>query len=138
MRAGKDHFGVRVFDLQQRSNFPLKGSSIADLIRYLDIYFLAAADCHKINFFFIENPGIYLISSAQQFHRHDIFQHPAVIKILCAELSIAEGRIAEIILIVAGKILFPLDVISSDPVKCKRIAKILYISNVINLSSSHM
>ena len=97
------------------------------LVLYLDIQLFITLDRHKIYFFLIQYADINFIFSAQQLYGDDVFQDSAVIEILGAELCVAEGMVTEIILVIRAQILLALDVISSDFVKGKRVAKVLQI-----------
>ena len=105
----------------------MEGIWTADIIRNLNIDFFITLDRHKINFFLIQHADIDFIFSAQQLYGNDVFQNSAVIQILRAELCVAEGMVAEIILVIRAQILFALDILSPDFVKGKRVAKVLQI-----------
>ena len=125
--TGNYHLGISIFDLKQGRNLTFKGLFIADVVRHLYINLLVALDGNKVDFFFVKHTDIDLVSSAEQLYGNHIFKDSAVVHILRAELGIAESVVAQIILIVAGKILLALNVISADFIKGEGIAQILNI-----------
>ena len=127
MCSGNQDLRICVFDFQQRINFSLEGIWTADIIRDLNIDLFITLDRHKIYFFLIQHADIDFIFSAQQLYGDDVLQYSAVIEILGAELCVAEGKVAEIILIIRDQMLLALDVISPDFVKGKRVAKVFQI-----------
>ena len=62
-RAGNHHLGVDVSDLQKRWHLPLKVPFITDIVRNLNVDFLATFDGYKINFYMIQNTDIDFIAS---------------------------------------------------------------------------
>lgn len=101
----------------------------------MNIDFFISFDSHKIYFLFVKNTDINFISSAEKFNCNNIFKHPAVIHILCAELGITESMVRKIVFIVSRKVLLAFNIVSANLVKSKSVAEILYIitdSIVIN------
>ena len=125
--AGDNHLRVSIPNLKQGGHFTFKSLVIADIVRYLYINLLIAFNSNKVNLFLVEYADIDLISSTEQLYRNHVFKYSAVVHIFCAELGIAESMVAQIILIVAGQILFAFNIISADFIKGKGIAQILNI-----------
>lgn len=128
MGAGENHFGIVIFDPHQRINLPLEGIGIIHAVCHLDINLLIAFDSNKVDFLFVQYPGIKLISPAQQFNGNDVLNHPAIIGVLGAQLGIFEGMITQIILVIGSQIPLPLNVITPHLIECERIAQIFDVS----------
>ena len=73
-----DHFGIGIPDLQQRRTFPLEGFRIGNVVADLDIDFLAAFLCYKVDFFLIQLSNINIIATAQKLNADHVFINSAI------------------------------------------------------------
>ena len=71
--SGKNHFGVSISNLKQRSTFSVKCFLPRNVVADLYINLLASPLCNKICFLLIELTHIDIISTAKEFNANDVF-----------------------------------------------------------------
>ena len=81
----------------------------------LNIQLFAALVAYKINFLIACSADSHLVTPAQQFQIHDILQNEIDVPHIAAENSLADAVIGNIILLIGGKDLFALQILSASP-----------------------